>query len=65
MTQPLFPAMEHLKVFKGNLELAIFSFENNYAKLNTDKCLLLISGTKYGRSWAKIYDDKIWESNEV
>ena len=32
---------------------------------NTDKCHLLITGTKYEHSWAKIGDDKIWESNKV
>ena len=32
-------------------------------KLNTDKCLFLVSGIKYERNWAKI-DDKIWESNK-
>ena len=33
-------------------------------KLDTDKCHLLVSGTKYEHSWAKIGDDKIWEGNE-
>ena len=42
-----------------------FSFENSYMKLNADKCHFLVSGTKYEHSWAKIGDDKIWESNEV
>ena len=31
----------------------MFWFENNYVKLNTDKCHLLVSGTKYEHSWAK------------
>ena len=43
----------------------IFWFENNYMKLNTDKCHLLVSRTKYEHSWAKVGDDKIWESKEV
>ena len=34
-------------------------------KLNTDKCHLLVSRTKYEHSWAKVGDDKIWESKEV
>ena len=34
-------------------------------KLKTNKCHLLVSGTKYEHSWAKIDDDKIWEINEV
>ena len=34
-------------------------------KLNTDKCHFLVSERKYEYNWAKIVDDKIWESNEV
>ena len=34
-------------------------------KLNTDKCSLLVFGAKYDHSWAKIGDDKIWESDEM
>ena len=33
-------------------------------KLNNAKCHFLLSGTKREHSWAKIGDDKIWESNE-
>ena len=33
-------------------------------KLSTDKCHLVVSGTKYEHSWTKI-DDKIWGSNGV
>ena len=33
-------------------------------KLSTDKCHLLVSGTKYEHNRTKI-GDKIWESNEV
>ena len=33
--------------------------------MNTNKCHLLVSETKYEHSWAKIGNDKIWESNEV
>ena len=33
-------------------------------KLNTDKCHLLTTGTKYEYILAKIDDDKIWESKE-
>ena len=47
-----------------NLELGTCWFEDNYMKLSTDKCHLLISGTKYEHSWAKAGDDKICESNE-
>ena len=34
-------------------------------KLNTDKCHLLMSGSKYEYFWAQIGKDKIWEDNEV
>ena len=54
-----------LDKLQGNSELAIFWSENNYMKLNTDECLLLVSGTKYEHNWAKAGDDKIWEGNEV
>ena len=39
--------------FERNSELAIVWFENNYMKLNTDKCYLFVSGAKYKHSWAK------------
>ena len=42
-----------------------FSFENNYMKLITDKCYLLVSGTKYERSWTRIGDGKILERNKI
>ena len=42
--------------------LAIEWFEENYMKLNEDKCHLLISGHKYEHVWAKIGNSKIWES---
>ena len=34
-------------------------------KLSTDKCHLLVSLTKYEHSWAKLGNEKIWESNKV
>ena len=42
--------------------LAIEWFENNYMKLNSDKCHLLISGFKHQCHWVKIGDFKVWES---
>ena len=45
--------------------LAINWFENNYMKLNTDKCHLMISGHKYENTFANIGDDIIWEENKV
>ena len=44
--------------------IAIHWFESNYMKLNTDKCHLLASLTKM-KMWAKVGNDKIWESNTV
>ena len=40
-----------LDKLEENSKLAIFWFENNCMKLNTDKCHLLVSGTKYEHSW--------------
>ena len=45
--------------------IAICWFESNYMKLNTDKCHLLVSGNKNEHMWAKVGNDKIWESRTV
>ena len=42
--------------------LAIEWFENNYMKLNQEKCHLLVSGNKFENTWAEIGHAKIWES---
>ena len=34
-------------------------FENNFMKLNQDKCHLLVSGDKHETVWAKIGETKI------
>ena len=39
--------------------LAIEWFENNFMRLNQDKCHLLVSGFKYGNAWVKIGKIKI------
>ena len=54
-----------LDKLEGNSELAIFLFENNYIKLNTDKYNLIVSEKKYEHNRAKIGDNMIWESDEV
>ena len=54
-----------LHKLEGNSELTIIWLVKNYIKLNTDKCHLLVYERKYGHSWAKIGDDKIWQSTEV
>ena len=45
--------------------LAVRWFENNYMKLNEDKCHFIISGHKYEHSWVKINENMIWESSNV
>ena len=43
-------------------KLAIEWFENNYLKLNEDKCHLLVAGHRYETLWDKIEETRIWES---
>ena len=43
---------------------AIELFQNNYMKLNEDKCPLLVGEYKNKSIWAKIDDARIWESNQ-
>ena len=38
-------------------------FENNYLKLNTDKCLLIVSGYKNEQVWANIGKDLKFEKH--
>ena len=54
-----------LKSHEENVEFALEWFENNYMRLNTDKCHLLISDYKHGHIWAKVGEDKIWERSHV
>ena len=54
-----------LKLFEKNSMLAIRWFENNYMKLNTDKCYLIVSSFKHEQIWANIGKDLIWESSNV
>ena len=42
-----------LETLERNSEMTIFQFENIDMKLNTDKCYLLISGSKYQRLWTE------------
>ena len=48
-----------------NSMLAIRWFEDNYMKLNTDKCCLIVSGYKHEQVWANVGTDLIWGSNDV
>ena len=43
-----------LKLLEKNSMLPICWFENNYVKLNTDKCHLTVSGYKHEQVWANI-----------
>ena len=54
-----------LQLLEENCEIALCWFENNYMKLNTDKCHLIVSGYKHEQIWAIIGKDKIWESSDV
>ena len=53
-----------LKRLEHDSFLAIEWFQNNYMKLNEDKCRLLISGSKHEVLWADIGGKRIWESTE-
>ena len=39
-------SLENLKLLEKTSMLAISWFENNYMKMNTDKCHLIVSGSK-------------------
>ena len=56
---------ELLMCLEHDTVLAVCWFESNYMKLNTDKCHLIISGNKHESLWTDIWNDKIWESNNV
>ena len=58
-------SLENVLKSLENSVLAIGWFENNYMKLNTDKCHLRILGYKHEQVWANIGKDLIWESNDV
>ena len=53
-----------IKRLEHDTSLAVEWFENNFMKLNEDKCHLLVSGQKHETVWAKIGETKIWESNK-
>ena len=53
-----------LKRLEHDSFLAIEWFQNNYMKLNEDKCHLLISGFKHEVLWADTGGKRIWENTE-
>ena len=46
-------------------DLSVMWFENNFLRLNTGKCHLLVSGHKYEHTWANVNGVKIWEERNV
>ena len=54
-----------LAKLEENHNIAMKWFENNYMKINSDKCHLFISGNKFEHLWVKIGNDRIWESRTV
>ena len=50
-----------INILEHDSLLAIEWFENNYMKLNQEKCNL-VSGSKLENIWAEIGNKKIWES---
>ena len=65
----LFDCRKNMNYLIKNLEhdskIAITWFEDNYMKLNEEKCHFIISGHKYEHTYAKIGKIKIWESDQV
>ena len=52
--------LKHLmERLKHDTKLAIEWFENNYMKLNEDKCHLLVAGHRYETLWANIGETRI------
>ena len=40
-------------------------FQNNYMKLNTGKCHLLVAGHKFEHTWVRIGPGKIWDDHSI
>ena len=56
-----------LRLLEENTDLALCWFENNYMKLNIDKCCLIVLGYKHENEqvWAQIGEDKMFQSIDV
>ena len=54
-----------LKSLEKSSILAISWFENNYMKLNTDKCRLIVPWYKHEQVWVNIGKNLLWENNNV
>ena len=46
-------------------QLVIAWFENNYMKLNTDKCHLFVAGHKFEHAWVIVGPDKIRQDHSI
>ena len=61
-----FKSLENvLKLLEKNSMLLIHWFENNYMKLNTGQCCLIISVYNHEQVWVNIGKYLIWESNDI
>ena len=54
-----------LAQLKESCELVIAWFQNNYIKLNTDKCHLLVAGHKFEYTWMRFGTNKIREDHSI
>ena len=54
-----------IQKLESSSELVILWFENNFMKVNTEKCHFLVSGQKHEHLWTKVGENIIWEKNEV
>ena len=52
------------KRLQHNTKLTIEWFENNYMKLNEDKCHTLAARHRYETLWVNIGETRIWESKK-
>ena len=46
-------------------QLVIAWFQNNYMKLNTDKCHLFVAGDKFEQVWVRVGPDKIRQDHSI
>ena len=46
-------------------QLVIAWFQNNYMKLNADKCHLFVAGDKFEHAWVRIVPDKIRQDHSI
>ena len=54
-----------LAKLEKHLNIAMKWFENNYMKMNSDKCDLSASGKKSEHFWVKTDNNRIWESRTL